>query len=240
MLWAPVMFGGGIVTYFALRFEPSISLILMIAGVGLACAVFIRPRYIIRTVILLTILLTSLGYSYAAYRTITFEAPVLSRHYYGPVYGRIIGLDRSSTNAPRVLLDKLYIPGFSIAQTPERVRVSLHGYVPDNTLIAGSRVALTTSISPPSPPVEPGGFDFRRMAWFMSLGGVGYTRNPIIPAFDDAATDFRARLFSIRMRISGIIKDAIGGQNGAFAAAIIAGDRSDIDPEILGSLRASN
>lgn len=240
MLWAPVMFGVGIVTYFALRSEPSITQILMIAGVGLTCAAFIRPHYIIRTMLLFMILLTSLGYSYAAYRTITIKAPVLSRHYYGPVYGRIIGMDRSSTNAPRVLLDKLYIPGFPISKTPERVRISLHGFIPDNTLIAGARVALTTSISPPGPPVEPGGFDFRRMAWFISLGGVGYTRNPVIPVFDATDPDFRARLFSIRMGISDIIKSAIDGQNGAFAAAIITGDRSDIDPEILHSLRASN
>lgn len=240
MLWAPVMFGIGICIYFAQRTEPSILQIVMIAGMGLSCAIFIRPRYIIRTVIMFTVLLTSLGYSYAAYRTITVKAPVLSHHYYGPVYGRIIGLNRSATNAPRVLLDRLYIPGFSVAQTPERVRVSLQGYIPDDTLIAGSRIALTTSISPPSPPVDPGGFDFRRMAWFMSLGGVGYTRNPVIPAFEDTEKGFRARLFVVRMAISDIIKGSIEGQNGAFASAIITGDRSDIDPEVLESLRASN
>jgi len=42
------------------------------------------------------------------------------------------------------------------------------------------------------------------------------------------------------MQISAKIKNSIEGQNGAFAAAIITGDRSDIDPEILVSLRASN
>jgi len=240
ILWGPVVFGAGIVIYFALKTEPSTMQIWLGAGIGLSCVPFIRPRLIIRTVILFTILLTSLGYSYAAYRTITFKTPVLERHYYGPVYGRIIGLDRSATNAPRVLLDRLYIPGITAAKTPKRVRISLHGMIPDNTLIAGSRVALTTSVSPPSPPVEPGGFDFRRMAWFMSLGGVGYTRNPIIPAYDDAEPDFRARLFSVRMAVSAIVKRSIEGQNGAFAAAIITGDRSDIDPEILDSLRASN
>ncbi|MEK6204578.1 MAG: ComEC/Rec2 family competence protein, partial [Amylibacter sp.] len=203
-------------------------------------AAFIRPQYIIRTVILATISLTSLGFSYAMYRTNTVKEPILSHHYYGPVYGRIIGLDRSASNAPRVLLDQIYLPEFAIERTPKRIRISLQGYIPDDTLTAGARIAVTASVSPPGPPVEPGGFDFRRMAWFMSLGGVGYTRNPVIPSYSETPRDFKVWLFSLRMKISAKIKNSIQGQNGAFASAIITGDRSDIDPTISVSLRASN
>ncbi len=240
MLWIPVMFGVGIAVYFGVGAEPSVAQTLGIAGLGLFGAVFIRPKYIIRTVFLVSLLLISLGYSYAAYRTTTVQEPVLTRYYYGPVYGRIIGLDRSSSNAPRVLLDNIYLPGFGANNTPERVRISLHGYIPDGTLSAGGRIAVTASLSPPSPPAEPGGFDFRRMAWFMRLGGVGYTRNPVMPAQTESSPDFQVWLFSVRMKLSAKIKAGVGGQNGAFAAAIITGDRSDIDPSILVSLRASN
>ena len=240
MLWTPVLFGVGIAVYFALGSEPTTEHSLGIAGMGLFAASFIRPQHIIRTVVLVILLFICLGYSYAAYRTTTFNAPVLARHYYGPVYGRIIGLDRSAKNAPRVLLDQVYLPEFSVAHTPERVRLSLQGYIPAETLIAGAHVALTASISPPSPPVEPSGFDFRRMAWFMRLGGIGYTRNPVIPSHTASEPDIKSWLFSLRMKLSTQIKDHIEGQNGAFAAAIITGDRSDIDPDILVSLRASN
>ncbi len=240
MLWSPVMFGIGIAAYFGSGTEPTVMQILGIAGLGVFGAVFIRPQYVIRTVLLASLLLTCLGYSYAMYRTTTVKAPILTRHYYGPVYGRIIKLDRSASNAPRVLLDEIYLPEFAVSDTPERVRISLHGYIPDGTLTAGARIAVTASLSPPSPPVEPGGFDFRRMAWFMRLGGVGYTRNPVIPAYSEPVSNFKVRLFSLRMKISTKIKGRILGQNGAFAAAIITGDRSDIDPNILISLRASN
>ncbi|MBL4872971.1 MAG: DUF4131 domain-containing protein [Rhodobacteraceae bacterium] len=195
MLWTPVMFGVGIAVYFAASTEPSVVQSVGIASTGLFGAVFIRPQNILRTVLLVVFLLICLGYSYAAYRTITFDAPILTRHYYGPVYGRIIKLDRSATNAPRVLLDQIYLPNLAESKTPERVRISLQGYIPEDTLIAGARIAVTASISPPSPPVEPGGFDFRRMAWFMRLGGVGYTRNPVIPAYSNRASDFRIWLF---------------------------------------------
>ncbi len=240
MLWTPVMFGLGISIYFASGTEPTTMQSLGIAGLALSAAPFIRPRYIIRTAVLIMLLLICLGYSYAAYRTATYNAPILTRHYYGPVYGRIVGLDRSASNAPRVLLDQIYFPGMAQENTPERIRLSLHGFIPDDTLTAGARIAVTASVSPPSPPVEPGGFDFRRMAWFMRLGGVGYTRNPVIPAFSEPTANFRIWLFTLRMEISSKIKRSIEGQNGAFAAAIITGDRSNIDPEILVSLRASN
>jgi competence protein ComEC len=78
------------------------------------------------------------------------------------------------------------------------------------------------------------------MAWFLSIGGVGYTRNPVLPASDDGYSDFRSRIFIVRMRISAIIKASINGQNGAFAAVIITGDRSDIAPANHQGLRASN
>ncbi len=234
------MFGAGISIYFASETEPTAMQVLGIVGLGLLAAFFIRPRHIIRTTLLITLLLTSVGYGYAAYRTINVKAPILTRHYYGPVYGRIIGLDRSATNAPRVLLDQIYLPEFAESNTPERVRLSLHGYIPDDTLAAGARIAVTASLSPPSPPIEPGGFDFRRMAWFMQLGGVGYTRNPAIPAHPEVEHNFKVWLFSLRMQLSAKIKSSIVGQNGAFAAAIITGDRSDINPDILVSLRASN
>lgn len=240
LLWVPVMFGVGITIYFALSVEPTKMQTGVIAMSGLGCAAFIRPKYAVRTALLLSASLIFFGVSYSAFRTTVATAPVLERHYYGPVYGRIIGLDRSATNSLRVLLDQLYLPGFPVNETPKRVRISLQGFIPDNTLYAGNRVAVTTSLSPPSPPAEPGGFDFRRMAWFMSLGGVGYTRNPVIPATSDNKRNFKTHLYSVRMWISGKIKESIQGQNGAFAAAILTGDRSDIDPQILESLRASN
>ena len=66
----------------------------------------------------------------------------------------------------------------SPARTPRRVRISLHG--PQGYLMPepGLTVILTGHLSPPQGPVEPGGFDFQRKAWFDQLGAVGYTRHP--------------------------------------------------------------
>ena len=49
-------------------------------------------------------------------------------------------------------------------RTPLKVRISLHGeaFTPD----PGQVVLLTAHLSAPEGPAEPGGFDFRRMAYF--------------------------------------------------------------------------
>ena len=54
------------------------------------------------------------------------------------------------------------------ARTPARVRISLQGqgFVPN----PGQVILLTAFLSAPDGPSEPGGFDFRRMAFFRQLG----------------------------------------------------------------------
>ncbi|MFQ5439396.1 MAG: ComEC/Rec2 family competence protein, partial [Paracoccaceae bacterium] len=98
----------------------------------------------------------------------------------------------------------------------------------------------TASLSPPSGPVEPGGFDFQRFAWFRTLGAIGYTRMPVL---EIAPPDRRGAvmwLAALRMRLARSIRARIPGEGGAFAAAILTGDRSAIDPATTQVLRDSN
>ena len=87
-------------------------------------------------------------------------------------------------------------------------------------------------LSPPSAPAEPGGFDFRRLAWFERLGAVGYARTPFLETAGGDDSGFRQLTFRLRMALSAHIQARIPGQNGAFAAAILTGDRSAIAPEV--------
>ena len=101
--------------------------------------------------------------------------------------GRVIGLDRSASDRPRVLLDRVVIHGLEPGETPARVRISLDPSTPWESLQPGMRLLGQARLSPPAAPAEPGGFDFRRMAWFERLGAVGYARTPV-PRGEPAAT----------------------------------------------------
>ena len=186
------------------------------------------------------VVLIALGFLNASWRAHQVGAPVLGWHYYGPVEGTVAALDRSSSDKPRVTLAEPVLLRVSPERTPKFVRVSLHSKDGILEPVPGSRIMVTARLSPPSGPVEPGGFDFQRLAWFRSLGAVGYARTPVVLAEPADVNSFSLWLFEFRMKISSGIRDRLPDQAGAFAAAILTGDRSAINPALLEDLRKSN
>ena len=237
MLWAPVALGTGIGIYFGLPFEPATHwvAVLAVAGIGgLALATLIRLSPVA------LVALVSLGAALAAIQTEWHRAPVLDGSYRGPVVGRLIALDRSASNAVRITLDRVHLSGKAGDAVPEKVRISLSGYIAPGSLRPGALVMTTAWLSPPNAPVEPGGFDFRRHAWFARIGAVGYTRTPTLVASPTREMTLTTHIFALRMAIADGIRARMQGPPGAFAAAILTGDRSAIDPEQMADLRASN
>lgn len=235
--WVPVALACGIGTYFALRWEPGLPHYLIAGGVALTCgALASRAGAALGPLLWLCALLPA-GAVLAGVRAHGIAAPVLEFRYYGPVEGRIVGIDRSASDAVRLVLDRVRLDDVPPARTPARVRVSLHGEQGFAPLDPGRRVMMTAHLGPPSGPVEPGGFDFQRHAWFLRLGAVGYTRTPVLLATD---TREGARLATLRHALSQRVQAVLPGERGAFAAAIMTGDRAGIGQDTLQALRESN
>ncbi|NRB00161.1 MAG: ComEC family competence protein [Rhodobacteraceae bacterium] len=232
----PVFFGAGVGGYFALRTEPTMLHLSVLGAVafGLTLASF---RWVRGGPVLLALALVAMGCVVAAYRTHSVAAPVLDFRYYGPIEGRIVGMDRSSSDKLRLTLSDVVLRRMAPADTPGRVRVSLHGDQSALTPQPGMTVILTGHLSPPQGPVEPGGFDFQRQAWFRGLGAVGYTRTPVL-MLEPAAPGWT--VFRLRMALADGIRAAMPETTGPFAAAIMVGDRSAIGQGQLDDLRASN
>ena len=243
-VWLPVALGIGISVYFVLKTEPSallrvLVLILMLATASLVPLTGRKLPWAWRAPLLgLATLLA--GFTLAAWRAHDVAAPVLSFRYYGPIEGRIVAIDRSRSGAMRLTLDQIGLEDVSSWRTPDRVRVSLHGDQGNVKPEPGQFVAMTGHLSPPGGPSEPGGFDFRRFAWFQSLGAVGYTRKPIALLTPPISTGWRIWLYTLRLSLSNAISSRIEGPEGGFAAAILTGDRAGLDPDHVRNLRHSN
>lgn len=237
--FAPVLLGLGIGIYFTLPVEPDAMLAggLAAGALGLLLLGMTGPP-VLRLPAMAVGLLVA-GLVLASWRTHQVAAPVLTGRYHGPVEGRVIGIDRSVSDAVRLTLDQVVLPGRAPARTPERVRVALHGPLPETEPIPGTRVALTGHLSPPGGPVEPGGFDFRRLAWFERLGAVGYTRNPVIDLSEPGHGPGLA-VTRLRMALSAGLRARLPGEPGGFVAAILTGDRSGVGLETTEALRRSN
>ena len=237
--WAPVAFGTGAAFYFALPFEPVLTHYLYVAAIGAAAVLF---NWFARGVgpLMLSVFLIGAGMIWAGYMAHQSAAPVLKYRYYGPIEGRVVAIDRSFSGKTRLTLDQVVLDRIAPFDRPVRVRVALHGDQPFLKPAPGQRVGMTGHLSPPSGPVEPGGFDFQRKAWFDRLGAVGYTRVPAL-LMESAKTDsFALRLYKLRRDIATGFKERIDGKEGPFAAAILTGDRADLDEPSVEALRASN
>lgn len=234
--WLPVGLALGIGIYFKLPIEPPVWGLVLTGGLSAMLLGFVLGARRERggAWVLLTLVLVGCGFVLAGARAHYVAAPVLEGRTYGAVEGRIIALDRSSHDLLRLTLDQVILERLAPDETPARLRVSLHGSDPPP--VPGSRVVLTANLLPPSGPAEPDGFDFRRYAWFHGLGGMGYTRAPVLRI----APPEGAWIFRARMALADRIRQGLPGAEGGFAAALLTGDRSAIDAEDVEALRRAN
>lgn len=240
-LWFPVLLGIGVGTYFALPHEPQDWAKFGGAGVSLCIlGAALWFRWSVTLVCLGGLATILLGLSVAGLRTEAVRAPVLDYRYYGPVEGTLIKVDRSLSDRTRLTLTDVNLSRMAPERTPNRVRVSVQGDEFSDVPPIGARVMLTANLSPPQGPAEPGGFDFRRHAWFLGLGAVGYTRTPVLTVSPPKPHDPATAVARLRATLSHGLQDHLPGEVGGFAAAVLTGDRSGMDRSTIDSLRASN
>lgn len=234
--WVPVFLGAGIAIWFALPFEPDWRFYALCGGAVLALialhhygAELWQPPLVVLACLLLGILAAGL-------RAHLVAAPMLEQRYYGAVQGRVISIDRSQSDALRITLDQVVLQDIPPAKTPQTVRISLHGQ--PVILDPGQVVLLTAALAAPEGPAEPGGFDFRRMAYFQRLGAVGFSRSPVL-LWAEAAPGAKA-INRLRTDLTRAMIAAVPSEAGAFATGAMTGDRSAISLDTVQALRDSN
>lgn len=234
--WAPVLIGCGIGAWFSLPWEPGLAFyaaagaafLAVVAG-GLWGGDLARPAFVALGCVLAGVLACGL-------RLALVQAPMLQVPYRGPVQGRVVEIDRSQSDALRLTLDQVVLSDLPPERTPLVVRISVRGSEPAVT--PGEVVLLTADLSAPSGPAEPGGFDFRRMAFFDGLGAAGYTSSPVV-LWQEAAAE-EQWVNRLRSYLGRAIMDRAPGDGGAFAAGAITGDRSGISRQVVEDLRDSS
>ena len=235
--WIAVLVGCGIGAWFSMAAEPgagsyALAALLLAGGLGLAAKVELaRP---------LGVALAALaaGWIAAGLRAHSLDAPMLNFRYYGPVEGRIVEIDRSQSDALRLTLDRVVLQEVSPERTPLRVRISLQNEQDWLQPAPGQVVILTANLAAPEGPVEPGSFDFRRMAFFDQLGAVGYTRTPVLLL--EEPTGGALPIDRLRRWLTQGMLAHMEGQAGAFAAGAMTGDRSAITEDTVQALRDSS
>ena len=235
--WIAVLVGCGIGVWFSVSAEPGAGSY-SLAALGLVAGLLFAAKSDLARPLGLAAAALAAGWVAAGIRAHSLDAPMLTFRYYGPVEGRIVEIDRSQSDALRLTLDQVVLQEVSPERTPLRVRVSLQQKQDWLMPTPGQVVILTAMLAAPEGPVEPGAFEFRRMAFFDQLGAVGYTRTPVLLLEEPAG----GALPIDRMRswlTQGMLAH-MEGQAGAFAAGAMTGDRSAITEETVQALRDSS
>jgi competence protein ComEC len=183
----------------------------------------------------------ALGLSAASLRAAIVSAPVLAAPVEALVEGRVRVVDQSASGRIRLTLDRPVIWGLPAAGTPARVRVALGEGAPP--VPPGAWISVVAALSAPAGPAEPGGFDFARTAWFDRLGAVGVARSRVAridgPPPDGLSERAALTLAAAQFTLSERLRAALPGETGAFAAALVTGDRRGLPTEALDALRVS-
>ena len=241
-LWLPVLFAWGILLYFALDAEPGpqVAFALVLAALGLLLAVrHVPPGLALGG----AALAAALGFATAKLRTEAVRAPVIAtelRHV--PVTGYVEEFERRADRRARLTLRVLTVGALDAGARPYRVRISTAAK--DLPLQTGEAVALRATLRPLPEPIEPGGFDFGRQAWFERLGATGYATSriePLVVGVPPPPLGLRvwAVIDQVRGSVNERVRAALPGETGAISVALITGDRGGIPQRVTEAMRDS-
>jgi competence protein ComEC len=243
ILWLPVALGAGIAVYFSLANEPPVS-----AGPAAICGALVMValsarnfRYLVPAI---GVAVIALGFAGAQWRTHDVAAPVLTKELrHRAVTGDIVAVEPRGKRF-RITLDVASIAGLSASETPARVRLSASaGHY--GGVRPGQRVTVRATLRAPPAPALPGGFDFRRIAWYRQLGGVGFATGPVTaaPAGAEPGRGLLSTISDIvqstRLSIAARVTTALPGVPGAVAAALMVGERGTIPDNVREAMQQS-
>jgi len=229
-LWLPVMLGSGIAAWFVLP-NAQFWLAWIAAGSGSVAATFLantgsRAWQALR----IAAFCMTLGCALAWWRAESVRAPVLARPVVAEFTATVIAVEQQvAKERVRVLLKPL-----DAAELPPKIRVNIDRDKAPANLSPGDTIALKARLLGPPGASVPGGFDFRRVAWFQGLGATGSALGPVrISAKGQGGGE------TLRARLSAHVRAQIEGSAGGIAAAFASGDRGGISPEDEEAMRAS-
>lgn len=245
VLWLPVLLGVGVWIYFALPWEPGAAWrwVIAVPAVPLATGLARRAGWGALALCWGAAAIAA-GFGLALTSARMADAPQVRWPMGETVEGRVVEVSRSASGAPRLLLDRVIVYGVEPDDTPARVRLTVLDDALDTIPLPGERVRVYASLIPTGEPVEPGAFDFRRRAFFERIGGIGLTRGHllVVPPLQPPGPVDRAAMAVAQARdaLSRHLRAVLPGRQGAIAAALIVGDRAEIEEADNEALRISS
>ncbi|WP_120078648.1 ComEC/Rec2 family competence protein [Aurantiacibacter odishensis] len=225
--WLAVAFAAGIGAWFALGSQA--TWIMVIAGGVLAAlgAVALwkgrEDRVHLVGAVVACGLLVSFGTGLAWARSELVGAEAFERPLYDTFQGRVLErIEQPAQDRVRLVMATRH------PDSGEAVKIRVNVPLDDATpaMGEGALVEVQARLMPPAPPMLPGGYDFARTAWFEGYAATGSVQGEV-RVVENSARD-GGFIASLQRRLSGHVRENLGGSAGTIAAAFASGDRGAI------------
>ncbi len=238
--WLAVAFGFGIVGYFTAGREPAwwAASIAAVIAIAVAYAARLRP---VGFPLALGVAAMAAGFAVATLQSVRIAHPVLQFTLSSVTLSGFVEIREERERSDRIVVRVHRLAGARNAEVPERVRVAVRK---DTAPAVGSFVEMKAHLSPPLPPLRPGGYDFARDMFFQRIGASGYALGKIAVVTPPIAPTlwlrYASALDGIRESIDKRIRAVIPGDRGSIASALITGKRDAISTPVNDAMYISS
>lgn len=228
ILWFPVAMGLGIALYFLWPTEPFWGITLPFVIIFGFFSWFYWNFLGIRRFSLACFAM-AFGFFLAQVQTLRQDSPMLNTK-----GGKItlVGTISSLEHLPfsegfiyRLILEHPMALAPFPKSLPGRIRLTVRNSPVQ--LWTGQKIRVIASLSPLTDPVSPGGYDFRRQAFFKGIGATGYSVTPP-EILSSPPWTFWGSLDHVRHRLTRTFLQHMPPPTGALAAALVTGDKASI------------
>lgn len=255
ILWTPIIFGFGIISYFGFKYENSIMLWSFL-GLNLSILILIRKNKEISLIFLAFLIFLS-GYIRAFNYTKKLSAPsVKYKMGYVKIHGIIDDLSyyqKDNEEKKRIVVRVLDIEKNKKPEKNDRERNSLTPYFTIDGVLHnhpkylrvninnktykpkfGDEVRIRANLIPVMKKSFPGSYDMERMFYFQQIGGIaynGYIYEYSTPKNQSISNRIKNATYNTRENINNRIISALNEKTGPVIGSFITGIRGKIDTE---------
>lgn len=239
MLFSPVACGAGAICWFHSPVQPSpgyMTTLLVISGL---LFLTLRFRNALASVFVAAMALALAGAALAAYETARTATILLDKPVTTTIAGVVLAREPGGRGLWRYEVALTQTAKPKLRRAPATVTVFGRSVEPAGI---GDLIEGRVRLSPPSGPALPGLTDFAFQAYYNGIGATGFFYGrPVIrtPGEGAAAPPLVSWFHKWRAGIGDHIRSVIGGDEGAFAAALVTNEQRAISPDTMEALRLS-
>ncbi|MCM2293743.1 ComEC family competence protein [Allorhizobium sp. BGMRC 0089] len=247
-LFAPVVYGTGAIWWLTRPDDLSVWPLLIFASLAILGWHKLRYRHPVAGLLFGAASFALLGMVLASHETFRAQTILLDEAVTTTIRGQVISSEENASGNQRYVIDLIGTEKPELKRMPQRV--ALVARSSREIFRTGDIVEGRARLSPPSGPALPGLTDFAFNSYFDGIGAIGYFYAPPKRADTPAGWLQDGRFHSLLHQIEGWtqslrdvitnrIRRVVPGDPGAFAAAIVTGERRGLSSSANEALRIS-